>query len=126
MGVGKIYMMEGIFENLGINQWVLQLFFFEVQEKVFDWEYIIIVSVVEIYNEVFRDLLGKEFQEKLEIWLCLDGSGQLYVLGLIEFQVQSVDDINKVFEFGYINCMMEFINFNEYSFCLYVLFIVMV
>lgn len=85
MGVGKMYMMEGIVENLGINQWVLQLFFFEVQEKVFDWEYIIIVSVVEIYNEVFRDLLGKEFQEKLEIWLCLDGSGQLYVLGLIEF-----------------------------------------
>lgn len=44
----------------------------------------------------FRDLLGKEPQEKLDIKLCPDGSGQLYVPGLTEFQVQSVEDINKV------------------------------
>lgn len=43
-----------------------------------------------------RDLLGKEPQEKLEIKLCPDGSGQLYVPGLTEFRVQSVEDINKV------------------------------
>lgn len=43
-----------------------------------------------------RDLLGKEPQEKLEIRLCPDGSGQLYVPGLTEFRVQSVEDINKV------------------------------
>lgn len=43
-----------------------------------------------------RDLLGKEPQEKLEIKLCPDGSGQLYVPGLTELRVQSVEDINKV------------------------------
>ena len=43
-----------------------------------------------------RDLLGQEPQEKLDIRLCPDGSGQLYVPGLTEFQVQSVEDINKV------------------------------
>lgn len=43
-----------------------------------------------------RDLLGQEPQEKLEIRLCPDGSGQLYVPGLTEFRVQSVEDINKV------------------------------
>lgn len=47
-----------------------------------------------------RDLLGREPQEKLEIRLCPDGSGQLYVPGLTEFQVQSVDDINKVPDSG--------------------------
>lgn len=47
-----------------------------------------------------RDLLGQEPQEKLEIRLCPDGSGQLYVPGLTEFQVQSVDDINKVQVWG--------------------------
>lgn len=47
-----------------------------------------------------RDLLGKEPQEKLEIKLCPDGSGQLYVPGLTEFRVQSVEDINKVWEDG--------------------------
>ncbi|XP_012503292.1 PREDICTED: kinesin-like protein KIFC3 [Propithecus coquereli] len=95
-GAGKTYTMEGTHENPGINQRALQLLFSEVQEKASDWEYTISVSAAEIYNEVLRDLLGKEPQEKLEIRLCPDGSGQLYVPGLTEFRVQSVADINKV------------------------------
>ncbi|NWQ80891.1 KIFC3 protein, partial [Columbina picui] len=62
-----------------------------------------------------RDLLGKEPQEKLEIKLCPDGSGQLYVPGLTEFRVQSVEDINKVFEFGHVNRATECTNLNEHS-----------
>lgn len=45
-------------------------------------------------------MLGQEPQEKLEIRLCPDGSGQLYVPGLTEFRVQSVEDINKVQGWG--------------------------
>ncbi|XP_075392907.1 kinesin-like protein KIFC3 isoform X2 [Tenrec ecaudatus] len=114
-GAGKTYTMEGSLENPGINQRALQLLFSEVQEKASDWEYTITVSVAEIYNEVLRDLLGKEPQEKLEIRLCPDGSGQLYVPGLTEFRVQSVEDINKVFEFGHTNRTTEFTNLNEHS-----------
>ncbi|XP_024900370.1 kinesin-like protein KIFC3 [Pteropus alecto] len=114
-GAGKTYTMEGTPENPGINQQALQLLFSEVQEKASDWEYTITVSAAEIYNEVLRDLLGQEPQEKLEIRLCPDGSGQLYVPGLTEFQVQSVDDINKVFEFGHTNRTTEFTNLNEHS-----------
>ncbi|XP_006878798.1 PREDICTED: kinesin-like protein KIFC3 isoform X3 [Elephantulus edwardii] len=114
-GAGKTYTMEGSPENPGINQRALQLLFSEVQEKASDWEYTITVSVAEIYNEVLRDLLGKGPQEKLEIRLCPDGSGQLYVPGLTEFQVRSVDDINKVFEFGHSNRTTEFTNLNEHS-----------
>uniref|UniRef100_A0A8C8TJN6 Kinesin-like protein n=1 Tax=Peromyscus maniculatus bairdii TaxID=230844 RepID=A0A8C8TJN6_PERMB len=114
-GAGKTYTMEGTPENPGINQRALQLLFSEVQEKASDWQYDITVSAAEIYNEVLRDLLGKEPQEKLEIRLCPDGSGQLYVPGLTEFRVQSVDDINKVFEYGYNNRTTEFTNLNEHS-----------
>ncbi|KAM9607656.1 kinesin-like protein KIFC3 isoform 1-T1 [Trichechus inunguis] len=114
-GAGKTYTMEGSPENPGINQRALQLLFSEVQEKASDWEYTITVSVAEIYNEVLRDLLGKEPQEKLEIRLCPNGSGQLYVPGLTEFQVQTLDDINKVFEFGHTNRTTEFTNLNEHS-----------
>ncbi|XP_034528669.1 kinesin-like protein KIFC3 isoform X3 [Ailuropoda melanoleuca] len=114
-GAGKTYTMEGTPENPGINQRALQLLFSEVQEKASDWEYTITVSAAEIYNEVLRDLLGQEPQEKLEIRLCPDGSGQLYVPGLTEFRVQSVDDINKVFEFGHTNRTTEFTNLNEHS-----------
>ncbi|MBZ3889981.1 Kinesin-like protein KIFC3 [Sciurus carolinensis] len=114
-GAGKTYTMEGTPEDPGINQRALQLLFSEVQDKASDWEYTITVSAAEIYNEVLRDLLGREPQEKLEIRLCPDGSGQLYVPGLTEFQVQSVDDINKVFEFGHTNRTTEFTNLNEHS-----------
>ncbi|XP_044515287.1 kinesin-like protein KIFC3 [Gracilinanus agilis] len=114
-GAGKTYTMEGTIENPGINQRALQLLFSEVQEKASDWEYTITVSVAEIYNEALRDLLGKEPQEKLEIKLCPDGSGQLYVPGLTEFKVQSLDDINKVFEFGHTNRTTEYTNLNEHS-----------
>ncbi|KFZ65749.1 Kinesin-like KIFC3, partial [Antrostomus carolinensis] len=95
-GAGKTYTMEGTAANPGINQRALQLLFSEVRGKAADWDYTISVSAAEIYNETLRDLLGKEPQEKLEIKLCPDGSGQLYVPGLTEFRVQSVEDINKV------------------------------
>jgi len=44
----------------------------------------------------FRNLLGDSPNEKLDIKMCPDGSGQLYVPGLTEFTVESVEDINKV------------------------------
>ncbi|XP_074769701.1 kinesin-like protein KIFC3 isoform X5 [Athene noctua] len=114
-GAGKTYTMEGTAANPGINQRALQLLFSEVRGKAADWDYAISVSAAEIYNEALRDLLGKEPQEKLEIKLCPDGSGQLYVPGLTEFRVQSVEDINKVFEFGHVNRATECTNLNEHS-----------
>ncbi|NXX23636.1 KIFC3 protein, partial [Podargus strigoides] len=114
-GAGKTYTMEGTAANPGINQRALQLLFSEVRSKAADWDYSISVSAAEIYNEALRDLLGKEPQEKLEIKLCPDGSGQLYVPGLTELRVQSVEDINKVFEFGHVNRATECTNLNEHS-----------
>ncbi|XP_039931335.1 kinesin-like protein KIFC3 [Hirundo rustica] len=114
-GAGKTYTMEGTAANPGINQRALQLLFSEVRGKAADWDYTITVSAAEIYNEALRDLLGKEPQEKLEIKLCPDGSGQLYVPGLTEFRVQSVEDINKIFEFGHIKRVTECTNLNEHS-----------
>ncbi|PKU42397.1 kinesin-like protein kifc3 isoform x1 [Limosa lapponica baueri] len=114
-GAGKTYTMEGTPANPGINQRALQLLFSEVRGKAADWDYAISVSAAEIYNEALRDLLVKEPQEKLEIKLCPDGSGQLYVPGLTEFRVQSVEDINKVFEFGHVNRATECTNLNEHS-----------
>uniref|UniRef100_A0ABM5EUB0 Kinesin-like protein n=2 Tax=Pogona vitticeps TaxID=103695 RepID=A0ABM5EUB0_9SAUR len=114
-GAGKTYTMEGTLENPGINQRALRLLFSEVQAKASDWDYKITVSVAEIYNEALRDLLGKGPQEKLEIKLCPDGSGQLYVPGLTEFPVHCVEDINKVFEFGHVNRATECTYLNEHS-----------
>ncbi|XP_072550617.1 kinesin-like protein KIFC3 isoform X2 [Salminus brasiliensis] len=114
-GSGKTYTMEGVPEDPGINQRALRLLFSEVSEKKPDWDYNITVSMVEIYNETLRNLLGDNPSEKLDIKMCPDGSGQLYVPGLTEFTVESVEDINKVFELGHMNRATACTNLNEHS-----------
>ncbi|XP_073707005.1 kinesin-like protein KIFC3 isoform X3 [Garra rufa] len=114
-GSGKTYTMEGVPENPGINQRALRLLFSEVSEKKPDWDYKITVSMVEIYNETLRNLLGDNPNEKLDIKMCPDGSGQLYVPGLTEFAVESVEDINKVFDLGHMNRATACTNLNEHS-----------
>uniref|UniRef100_H2ZTY9 Kinesin-like protein n=1 Tax=Latimeria chalumnae TaxID=7897 RepID=H2ZTY9_LATCH len=113
---GKTYTMQGPPENPGINQRALHLLFSEVVRKVPDWDYIIKVSMVEIYNEALRrDLLGKDLHKKLEIKLSPDRSGRLYVPGLTEFTVTNVMDINRVLHFGHTNRTTECTNLSEHS-----------
>ncbi|XP_029000357.1 kinesin-like protein KIFC3 isoform X3 [Betta splendens] len=114
-GSGKTYTMEGVAEDPGINQRALRLLFSEVMEKAPDWDYTISVSMVEIYNETLRDLLGENPTDKLDIKLNPDGSGQLYVPGLTNFTVQSPEDINRVFEVGHVNRATACTNLNEHS-----------
>ncbi|KAL4630315.1 kinesin-like protein KIFC3 isoform X3 [Arapaima gigas] len=114
-GSGKTYTMEGVEDNPGINQRALRLLFSEVSEKAPDWDFNITVSMVEIYNEMLRNLLGDNPNEKLDIKMCPDGSGQLYVPGLTEVTVQSVEDINKVFDLGHMNRATACTNLNEHS-----------
>ncbi|KAF1393310.1 hypothetical protein PFLUV_G00037750 [Perca fluviatilis] len=114
-GSGKTYTMEGVPDNPGINQRALRLLFSEVTEKAPDWDYKISVSMVEIYNETLRNLLGENPSDKLDIKMNPDGSGQLYVPGLTEFTVQSPEDINRVFELGHMNRATACTNLNEHS-----------
>lgn len=113
-GSGKTFTMEGALDNPGINQRALRLLFSEVTDKL-DWDYKISVSMVEIYNEMLRNLLGQNPSDKLDIKLNPDGSGQLYVPGLTEFTVQSPEDINRVFELGHMNRATACTNLNEHS-----------
>ncbi|XP_076591979.1 kinesin-like protein KIFC3 isoform X10 [Chaetodon auriga] len=114
-GSGKTYTMEGVADDPGINQRALRLLFSEVMEKAPDWDYKITVSMVEIYNETLRNLLGENPTDKLDIKMNPDGSGQLYVPGLTEFIVQSPEDINRVFELGHMNRATACTNLNEHS-----------
>ncbi|XP_056134154.1 kinesin-like protein KIFC3 isoform X2 [Lampris incognitus] len=114
-GSGKTYTMEGVTGDPGINQRALRLLFSEVTEKAPDWDYKITVSMVEIYNETLRNLLGDNPNEKLDIKMNPDGSGQLYVPGLTEYNVQSPEDIKKVFDLGHMNRATACTNLNEHS-----------
>ncbi|KAL6113724.1 kifc3 [Pungitius sinensis] len=114
-GSGKTFTMEGAADNPGINQRALRLLFSQVTDKAPDWDYRISVSMVEIYNETLRDLLGENPSDKLDIKMNPDGSGQLYVPGLTQFNVQSPEDINRVFELGHMNRATACTNLNEHS-----------
>ncbi|XP_068596701.1 kinesin-like protein KIFC3 [Brachionichthys hirsutus] len=114
-GSGKTYTMEGVEDDPGINQRALRLLFSEVTEKAPDWDYRISVSMVEIYNETLRSLLGDNTSDKLDIKMNPDGSGQLYVPNLKEVPVQNPEDINRVFEAGHMNRATACTNLNEHS-----------
>ncbi|XP_038070425.1 kinesin-like protein KIFC3 isoform X2 [Patiria miniata] len=113
-GSGKTYTMEGPSSNPGINQRALQHLFQETEQRTEEWDYTITVSVMEIYNEQLRDLLGDDPQFKLEIKMNPDGSG-LYVPGLCEVEVDCVDDVNEVFRRGKRNRATATTDMNEHS-----------
>ena len=84
---------QGPSSNPGINQRALKLLFEETRDRGVDWNYTINVSVIEIYNEMIRDLLGDDRSAKLEVKQGKDG---LFVPGLTEIQVNNVDELNEV------------------------------
>uniref|UniRef100_A0A8C3I1N5 Kinesin-like protein n=1 Tax=Chrysemys picta bellii TaxID=8478 RepID=A0A8C3I1N5_CHRPI len=114
-GSGKTYTMEGVPEDPGINQRALQALYREMEARAGLWKYSVTLSVVEIYNEVIRDLLGKEPQEKLDIKLNPDGSGQLHVPGLTSVEVQGLQEIRKMLSLGKRNRATCCTNMNERS-----------
>lgn len=85
--------MQGPSSNPGINQRALKLLFEETRDRGVDWSFSINVSVIEIYNEMIRDLLDHDPSIKLEVKQGRDG---LFVPGLTEIQVGDVDELNEV------------------------------
>ncbi|XP_069813008.1 kinesin-like protein KIFC3 isoform X2 [Dendropsophus ebraccatus] len=114
-GSGKTYTMEGTAENPGINQQALQALYQEMEARRGLWSYSVSLSMVEIYNEVIRDLLSKDPQEKLDVKLNPDGSGQLHVPGLTSKEVKNFRHIKKILTLGKRNRATFCTNMNERS-----------
>nr|XP_014351132.1 PREDICTED: kinesin-like protein KIFC3 [Latimeria chalumnae] len=114
-GSGKTYTMEGTSETPGINHRALNILFRELEQRDGMWRYTVSLSMIEIYNELLRDLLGKDPQEKLDIKMKPDGSGLLHVPGLRSMEVQNFSDIKKVLALGKRNRVTHCTNMNEHS-----------
>ncbi|XP_069822527.1 kinesin-like protein KIFC3 isoform X2 [Dendropsophus ebraccatus] len=99
-GSGKTYSMEGTSANPGINQRALRLLLSVVSERSSCWEHHLSVSMVEIYNETLRDLLGSDCQSSLDIKMVPGSTGELYVPGLTQHSVRNMQDMNKILELG--------------------------
>ncbi|XP_077309972.1 kinesin-like protein KIFC3 isoform X2 [Lithobates pipiens] len=114
-GSGKTYSMEGPHTNPGINQRALRLLLSEVSKRSDSWEHHLSVSMVEIYNESLRDLLGANSNTSLDIKISPSSAGELYVPGLTQQSVHSIEDINKILEFGHKQRATEHTNLNSHS-----------
>ncbi|XP_044309174.1 kinesin-like protein KIFC2 [Varanus komodoensis] len=99
-GSGKTHTMEGVPGDPGINQRALEALFREMEAKDGAWTFSVSLSMVEMYNEVLRDLLAVDPQEKLDVKLNPDGSGQLHVPGLTTVEVHSLREIQKMLSVG--------------------------
>ncbi|XP_070796283.1 LOW QUALITY PROTEIN: kinesin-like protein KIFC2 [Pituophis catenifer annectens] len=115
-GSGKTYTMEGVPGNPGINQQALRALYQEMEAKQAQaWKFSVHLTMVEIYNEVIRDLLTKDPQEKLDIKLHPDGSGQLHVPGLTSMEVQNFSEIQKILQLGKRNRRTSSTHMNAHS-----------
>ncbi|XP_070574041.1 kinesin-like protein KIFC3 isoform X3 [Ptychodera flava] len=112
-GSGKTYTMEGPADDLGINQRALQLLFDEREDREKEWDYVITVSIMEIYNEMLRDLLSNDPTYKMDIKMNQDGG--LYVPGLTCHEVETVDEVNQVLNLAKVNRATASTNMNEHS-----------
>ena len=77
-GSGKTFTMAGPPGNCGVNSRALEELFNKSRARRNDYNDVITVSVLEVYNEDIRDLLTESNGEKLEVRQSTDGSGSDY------------------------------------------------
>ncbi|XP_059166584.1 carboxy-terminal kinesin 2-like [Physella acuta] len=99
-GSGKTFTMEGSLNDeskLGMIPRTVQQIFTTCNDLVKKgWSYVIQVSMLEIYNETIRDLLGKGKDEKLEIKLQGKGETDVFIPNLTIVEVKSEDKVMKL------------------------------
>ena len=80
-------------DNPGINQRALLELFNIIKQRQLDWDFTVIVSVLEVYNESIRDLLAVNHTEKMDVKQGPDG---VYVPGLTQVSVTCLEEVNEV------------------------------
>ena len=94
-GSGKTFTMAGPPGNCGVNTRALEELFNKSRARRNDYNDVITVSVLEVYNEDIRDLLTESNGEKLEVRQSTDGSGNC-VPGLTIVRVNSLQDVEQL------------------------------
>ncbi|KAJ0976077.1 hypothetical protein J5N97_018042 [Dioscorea zingiberensis] len=115
-GTGKTYTMEGTSEDRGVNYRSLEELFQSSLERCSTMKYEFSISMLEVYNEKIRDLLAEnsdQHAKKLEIKQTADGTQD--VPGLVEAQVNSVDEVWDMLKAGGRNRSVGSTNANELS-----------
>ncbi|CAM6106611.1 unnamed protein product [Calypogeia fissa] len=117
-GTGKTFTMEGTANNRGVNYRTLEELFRIAEDRQGQCNYEISVSVLEVYNEQIRDLLAPppdpdQTVKKLEIRQLADGGH--HVPGLVEAQVNCMEEVWEVLQTGSSARAVESTNANQHS-----------
>ncbi|XWS58200.1 hypothetical protein CRYUN_Cryun08bG0014300 [Craigia yunnanensis] len=100
-GTGKTFTMEGTPENRGVNYRTLEELFRVSGERGGVMKYELFVSMMEVYNEKIRDLLGENSNQptkRLEIKQAAEGTQE--VPGLVEACVYSTEEVWELLKSG--------------------------
>ncbi|KAK1294141.1 Kinesin-4 [Acorus calamus] len=100
-GTGKTFTMEGTPENRGVNYRTLEELFKISKDRDAVVSYQFYVSMLEVYNEKIRDLLGGSTNQpvkKLEIKQAAEGTHE--IPGLVEAQAHSTDEVWELLKTG--------------------------
>lgn len=113
-GSGKTWTMTGPPSDRGVNTRALEELFVNTQGRSGDWIDTISVSLLEVYNENIRDLLGSpgDTQGKLEVKMGEFGN---HVPGLTTITVTTIQEVFALLEKADKNRSSTATNMNEHS-----------
>ncbi|XP_043721018.1 kinesin-like protein KIN-14S isoform X2 [Telopea speciosissima] len=96
-GTGKTFTMEGTPKNRGVNYRTLEELFRISEQRSSTMRYELFVSMLEIYNDMIRDLLAENSNQplkKLEIKQAAEGTQEVWELLKTGSQIRSVGSTN--------------------------------
>ena len=118
----KTHTMIGPPDNRGVNMRAFETIFSNAQDeyKESGTHTSVSMSMLQVYNERIIDLLvakthGKEQMNLDSLAIHQHQNGQVYVDGLLEFDVNNGNEVSTLLSLGGQNLMVACNNINEYS-----------
>jgi len=114
-GSGKTYTMMGPPENPGVNRRALKELFKIVDEREGMYDYTILLSIFEIYNDQPRDLLDPAINAQKKYRIKSGKDGSVFIDGLVEKEVANMDDVLSAMSLADTNRTAAKTAMNEHS-----------
>jgi kinesin family protein C2/C3 len=113
-GSGKTYTIQGDATNPGLTPRIFEELF-TVLDSMDNFEINLQCYMVELYLETLKDLLGNKKKEAVELDIKEDAHGMVVVDGANHIDLTSLEEANKIFEYGLENRKTASTNMNETS-----------
>jgi len=114
-GSGKTYTMMGPAENPGVNRRALNELFKMVAQREGMYDYNIMLSIFEIYNNEPRDLLDKKPSKDKKYSVKSGKDGSVFIDGLVEREVTNMEEVLDAMAVADTNRTSAKTHMNEHS-----------